>query len=60
MQPGPLLVGASRAEQVKENVTSLDVGLGPEHPRRVDAASALPMLTPYFTVDLPRERIVGG
>ena len=47
MQPGPLLVGASRAEQVKENVTSLDVGLGPEHPR-------------YFTVDLPRERIVGG
>ncbi len=55
-----VLVGASRAEQLKENIASLDIELSSEQQARLDAAGAPPALNPYFIFDLPRERIFGG
>ncbi|WP_206245151.1 aldo/keto reductase [Novosphingobium terrae] len=55
-----VLIGASRAEQVEENIASLDIVISPEQQARLDAAGALPMLNPYFIFDLPRDRIFGG
>ena len=55
-----VLMGASRAEQVAENMASLDIRLSPDQQGRLDAVGAPPMLNPYFIFDLPRERIFGG
>lgn len=55
-----VLIGASRPEQVRENVASLDVWLTPEQSARLDAAGAPPSLNPYFIFALPLERIFGG
>lgn len=55
-----VLIGASRADQVKRNVASLDVALSDRHEARLDAAGALPPINPYFIFELPRERIFGG
>jgi len=55
-----VLMGASRAEQVRENVASLDIALTPDQRDRLDAAGALPTLNPYFIFDMPREHIFGG
>ena len=55
-----VLIGASRPEQLASNVASLDIALSPEQQRRLEEASALPMLNPYFIFDLPRENIFGG
>jgi aryl-alcohol dehydrogenase-like predicted oxidoreductase len=55
-----VLIGASRVEQLEQNIRSLDVSLSPDQQKRLDEASILPMLNPYFIFDLPRERIFGG
>nr|WP_229664681.1 aldo/keto reductase [Sphingomonas metalli] len=55
-----VLVGASRPEQLRENVASLDILLSPEQRQRLDAAGAPPSLNPYFIFDLPRAQIFGG
>lgn len=55
-----VLMGASRAEQVAENMASLQIRLSPDQQGRLDAVGAPPMLNPYFIFDLPRERIFGG
>lgn len=55
-----VLIGASRAEQIRQNIASLDVSLTPEQQSRLDKATALPPLNPYFIFDLPTERIFGG
>jgi aryl-alcohol dehydrogenase-like predicted oxidoreductase len=55
-----VLIGASRPEQVRENVASLEIDLRPEQIARLDAAGAPPSLNPYFIFDLPLERIFGG
>jgi aryl-alcohol dehydrogenase-like predicted oxidoreductase len=55
-----VLIGASRAEQLAENVASLDVALTPEQRERLDRVGAPPMFNPYFIFNLPRERIFGG
>lgn len=55
-----VLMGASRAEQVHENVASLAVSLTAEQQARLGAAGAPPSLNPYFIFDLPREHIFGG
>jgi aryl-alcohol dehydrogenase-like predicted oxidoreductase len=55
-----VLMGASRPEQVRENVASLDIVLSPEQRKRLDAVGAPPQLNPYFIFDLPRESIFGG
>lgn len=54
-----MLLGASRPEQVQENVASLDIVLSSSQQQRLDAAGALPPLNPYFIFDLPHESIFG-
>ncbi len=55
-----VLIGASRVEQVTQNIASLEVTLSEDQVARLDAAGAPPMLNPYFIFELPRERIFGG
>jgi len=55
-----VLVGASRAEQLAQNIVSLEIEFSPEQQARLDAAGTPPALNPYFIFDLPRERIYGG
>lgn len=55
-----VLIGASRAEQLHQNLAALDIELGADRQARLDAAGALPLLSPYFIFDLPRPVIFGG
>jgi aryl-alcohol dehydrogenase-like predicted oxidoreductase len=55
-----LLLGASRPQQVTDNVAALNVHLSDEQIDRLNAVSALPTLNPYFIFQLPREMIFGG
>ena len=55
-----VLIGASRADQVTQNIRSLDVTLTPEQRSRLEKASALPSLNPYFIFELPSKVIFGG
>lgn len=55
-----VLIGASRPEQLHQNIAALDVALDADQQARLDAAGALPMLGPYFIFNLPRSTIFGG
>ena len=55
-----VLIGASRPQQVTENITSLDIVLSSEQVARLNAAGALPSLNPYFIFDLPNTLFFGG
>ncbi len=55
-----VLVGASRPEQLTQNIGSLDVVLSPDQRHKLDAASELPPLNPYFIFALPTEHFFGG
>ncbi|WP_315831850.1 aldo/keto reductase [Bradyrhizobium prioriisuperbiae] len=55
-----VLIGASREEQLRKNVTALDIELSTEQKSRLEAVGALPMLNPYFIFGLPRGRIFSG
>jgi aryl-alcohol dehydrogenase-like predicted oxidoreductase len=55
-----VLVGASRAEQLRENVAALDIALDADQQGRLDAAGAPPLLNPYFIFGLPRPVIFGS
>ena len=55
-----VLIGASRVEQLQQNLAALSVTFTPEQQARLDAVSAPPVLNPYFIFDLPRDRIFGG
>lgn len=55
-----VLIGASRPEQLTQNIAALDIAFTPEQQARLDTVGALPTLNPYFIFDLPRERIFGG
>jgi aryl-alcohol dehydrogenase-like predicted oxidoreductase len=57
---GTLLMGASRPEQVTANIAALQITLSPEQLARLDEASALPSLNPYFIFQLSREVLFGG
>ncbi|RZM35344.1 MAG: aldo/keto reductase [Sphingomonas sp.] len=55
-----VLMGASRPEQVIENLASLDIVVTLDQQARLDAAGAPPALNPYFIFQMPREQIFGG
>jgi SAM-dependent methyltransferase len=55
-----VLIGASRAQQVTENIASMDIVLNPEHAALLDSASALPSLNPYSIFRLPNAVFFGG
>lgn len=48
-----VLIGASRPEQVRQNVGALTVSLSPEQLARLDQASAQPKPGPYFISTFP-------
>ena len=54
-----VLVGASRVEQLEQNIAALDVAISPDQLRRLDDATALPPINPYFIFQLPIERLFG-
>ncbi len=55
-----VLIGASRPEQLRENIEALDIVFSPDQHGRLDAAGAPPLLSPYFVFELPRATIFGG
>ncbi|MBC2774468.1 aldo/keto reductase [Rhizobium sp. AQ_MP] len=55
-----VLLGASRPEQLAQNLASLDVVLHADHLAALDAASALPLLNPYFIFQMPTATFFGG
>jgi len=55
-----VLIGASRAEQLQQNIASLDVVLTTEQQQRLDQASQPPGLNPYFIFQLPAQMIFGS
>ena len=55
-----VLVGASRPEQLEQNVAALEVALSADQQERLDAAGKPPSLNPYFIFDLPTPTIFGG
>ncbi len=55
-----VLLGASRAEQLRDNVAALDIRFTAEQQARLDEAGAPPMLNPYFIFQMPKDRIFAG
>ncbi|WP_426756033.1 aldo/keto reductase [Myxococcus sp. Y35] len=55
-----VLIGASRVEQLQQNIASLKVALTPEQQRRLDQASQPPVLNPYFIFQLPPDMLFGA
>lgn len=55
-----VLIGASRAEQILQNITSLDIILPEEFLEKLNAAGAPPLLNPYYITSLPKDRIFSG
>ena len=55
-----VLIGASRVEQLEQNIASLEVELSAEHLAKLEQVTALPMINPYFIFQLPIEQLFGG
>ncbi|MEP7456121.1 aldo/keto reductase [Phyllobacterium sp. SB3] len=55
-----VLIGASRVEQLTQNVASLDIRLTEAQQTALERATALPLLNPYFIFNLPTSRLFGG
>lgn len=48
-----VLIGASRAEQIAQNIASLEISLTDDQEQRLDQVSAVPTINPYFIFHLP-------
>lgn len=55
-----VLIGASRVEQLEQNIAALDVALTAEHLTRLEQATAMPPINPYFIFQLPIKQLFGG
>ena len=55
-----VLIGASRVEQLRQNLASLDIALSDDHLHSLERASGVPMISPYFIFNLPPQAIFGG
>lgn len=55
-----VLIGASRPDQVTQNIASLEVTLSEDQLQRLETATALPLASPYFIFKLPRPALFGG
>lgn len=55
-----VLIGASRVEQLQQNLAAFDVALTPAHLARLEAATAMPLINPYFIFQLPISQLFGG
>jgi len=57
---GALLLGASRPQQVTDNLAALTVRFSEGQLERLNSVSALPLLNPYFIFQIPRAVLFGG
>ena|SRR5215217_2418961 len=55
-----VLIGASRPDQLTQNIASLEVTLSAEQLQRLETETALPLASPYFIFKLPRAGLFGG
>ena len=55
-----MLIGASRPDQLMQNIASLEVTLSDEQLVRLETATAMPLPSPYFIFKLPRPGLYGG
>jgi aryl-alcohol dehydrogenase-like predicted oxidoreductase len=55
-----VLIGASRVDQLVQNVASLEIKLSDDHLKRLEQATMLPLINPYFIFQIPRESLFGG
>lgn len=55
-----VLIGASRVDQLAQNIASLDIELSAAQLQTLDEATALPTINPYFIFNMPVSRIFGG
>jgi aryl-alcohol dehydrogenase-like predicted oxidoreductase len=55
-----VLIGASRPDQLTQNIASLEVTLSADQLARLEAATAMPLPSPYFIFQLPRPALYGG
>lgn len=55
-----VLIGASRPDQLMQNIASLQVTLSDEQLGRLETATAMPLPSPYFIFKLPRPNLYGG
>ncbi|WP_315762535.1 aldo/keto reductase [Sphingomonas sp. Y38-1Y] len=55
-----VLLGASQPEQLRDNLSALDLKLSAEQRARLDAAGEPPRPNPYFIFQMPREQLFGG
>ena len=55
-----VLVGATRVEQLVQNIASLDVEFSSVQLERLDQATTLPLPNPYFIFRLPTPTLFGG
>lgn len=55
-----VLIGASRVEQLDLNIGSLNVELTAEHLARLERATAMPLINPYFIFQLPIKQLFVG
>lgn len=55
-----LLLGASRPDQMTDNIAALELELEDDQIARLDKISAPPMISPYFIFQLPRKLLFGG
>ncbi|POO55484.1 aldo/keto reductase [Agrobacterium rosae] len=55
-----VLIGASRVEQLHQNIASLDLTISDDQLASLEKATSLPLLNPYFIFQMPTEMIFGG
>lgn len=55
-----VLIGASRVDQLTQNIASLDVSISEAQFATLEKATQLPLLNPYFIFQLPTARLFGG
>jgi aryl-alcohol dehydrogenase-like predicted oxidoreductase len=55
-----VLIGASRVEQLHQNIASLDLTISDAQLASLEKATSLPLLNPYFIFQMPTEMIFGG
>ncbi len=55
-----VLIGASRTDQLVQNIASLELTLTEDHLNRLEAATAMELASPYFIFQLPRQAFFGG
>lgn len=55
-----VLIGASRVDQLKQNIASLEIELTAVYLARLEQATAMPLINPYFIFQLPISQLFGG